>query len=120
MGGTGWIGATVSVVLMSLFTLPIAILGLALTLGSAHNKRYGVWLLGAAALVVASTFMLMFAMVRSSGAPATDALFVSLAALPFFLGFIVALLGTLLVFRLCGFRLYVLRSYHALVPSTPQ
>jgi len=73
-------------------------------LSDSGRKRFGIWLSVVAPFMTLAPFLLAFGMLRAAGATLSDALLGSLIVVPAVAGFLVALLGTLLVARLCGFR----------------
>ena len=100
-----WLGATIGVLVLSAVSLPLVVPSVGLVLGDGRRHRFAVWLLVMAVLMALATCLLVFSIGLAAGATFSDALFASLTVMPFFAGFLVALLGSLLVARLCGFRL---------------
>jgi len=100
-----WLGATIGVLVLSALSLPLVIPSVGLVLGDGRRQRFAAWLLVMAVLMALATCLLVFNIGLAAGATSSDALFASLTVMPLLAGFLVALLGSLLVARLCGFRL---------------
>ncbi len=100
-----WLAATIGVLVLSALSLPLVIPSVGLVLGVGRRRRFAVWLLVMVVLMEMATCLLIFSIGLASGATSSDALFASLMVILIPAGFLVALLGSLLVVRLCGFRL---------------
>jgi hypothetical protein len=100
-----WLGATIGVLIVGLLTLPLVIPSVPLILGDGRRRRFAVWLSVTAGLVIIAVYLLFIVTARAAGAPFADALFGSLAVVPILFGFLFALLGSLFVMRISGFRL---------------
>ncbi len=114
-----WLGAAIGVLIVSVLSLPLLIPSVGFMLGVGRRKSFGIWLLAVAIFVSVAplaTSLLAFSMGVISGVPVTDVAIASLAVLPLLAGFLFGLLGSLLVIRLCGFRL--VRRIDA-SPATP-
>ena len=100
-----WLGATIGVLVLSALSLPLVIPSVGLALGDGRRRRFAVWLLVMVVPVVLATCLLVFGIGLFDGATFSEALFASLTVILVPAGFLVALLGSLLVARFCGFRL---------------
>ena len=100
----GWLGPRrLGVFVLSLLTLPFVIPATGVILADGRRRRFGVWLVGVVMfLLLAICFLIFFAAMNSGGA---DALIIGLVPLLMLSGFVVTFAGSLLICRLCGFRM---------------
>ena len=100
-----WLAATIEVVVFVVLTLPLVIPSVALILGDGRRMWHGMWFAVASGLWAIALYALEVENGRRGGAVGADVLIDSLAVVAILLGFLFALLGSLLVARMCGFRL---------------
>ena len=100
-----WLGVTIGLLVFSLLSLLLVIPSVGLILSEGRRRGFGIWLVVVAVLLTAAWIVLVLGMNRASGAPVLEALFISLTSAGLIAGFLVGLLGSLLVVRTGGFRL---------------
>jgi hypothetical protein len=100
-----WVEATIAVLLISALTLPLAIAATRLVVDDARRRRFATSFLLIVALIAILACSLMSGILIAAGEDSLEAILASVSVPAILFGFLLAMLGSLLVVRHCGFRL---------------
>ena len=105
--GTRWLGAIIGVLVLSALSLPLVVSGAGFVLADGRQRRFGISPPMVVTLMLLPTCLIIFIAVLNSGRGETLAESATASMIPVLLlfGFLAALLESLLVIRLCGFRI---------------
>ncbi len=104
---TKWLGAIIGVLILSALSLPLVVSGVGFVLADGRQRRFGVVLAIMMVFVLLLTCLVIFVAVLNSGRSFTLAESAGAVMIPVTLlfSFLSALLGNLLLLRLCGYRM---------------